>query len=112
MAASKSKGARQRSALRARGASGRHPLSRQCRRFLLAFELAEQEVDPVARQELLTFVVVGGGATGVEMAGGNCRARNAPVSGSGVRGSEVQRFRFQAAGRLFHRKLQIGGPPF
>jgi NADH:ubiquinone reductase (H+-translocating) len=39
------------------------------RRFLLAFEAAEQEPDPLRRAALLTFVVVGGGATGVEMAG-------------------------------------------
>ncbi len=39
------------------------------RRVLLAFERAERESDPVARQRHLTFVVVGGGATGVELAG-------------------------------------------
>ena len=39
------------------------------RRFLLAFERAEREEDPALRRELLTFVVVGGGATGVELAG-------------------------------------------
>ena len=39
------------------------------RRILLAFERAEHEVDPVARRALLTFVVVGGGPTGVELAG-------------------------------------------
>lgn len=39
------------------------------RRVLTAFEQAEREPDPVARQKLLTFVVVGGGATGVELAG-------------------------------------------
>jgi NADH:ubiquinone reductase (H+-translocating) len=39
------------------------------RRFLLAFEAAEQETDPERSRALLTFVVVGGGATGVEMAG-------------------------------------------
>jgi NADH dehydrogenase len=38
-------------------------------RVLLAFERAERERDPVRRQAYLTFVVVGGGATGVEMAG-------------------------------------------
>jgi NADH dehydrogenase len=38
-------------------------------RVLLAFELAEREDDPVKRQELLSFVVIGGGATGVELAG-------------------------------------------
>lgn len=39
------------------------------RRVLLAFELAEREPDPVTRHALLTFVVVGGGPTGVELAG-------------------------------------------
>ncbi len=39
------------------------------RRFLLAFEAAEQEPDDAERRALLTFVVVGGGPTGVEMAG-------------------------------------------
>jgi NADH dehydrogenase len=38
-------------------------------RFLLAFERAEVARDDAARRKLLTFVVVGGGPTGVEMAG-------------------------------------------
>jgi NADH dehydrogenase len=38
-------------------------------RMLLAFEAAEREEDPERRKRLLTFVVIGGGATGVEMAG-------------------------------------------
>ena len=39
------------------------------RRVLAAFEHAERESDPVRRRAWLTFVVVGGGATGVELAG-------------------------------------------
>jgi NADH:ubiquinone reductase (H+-translocating) len=39
------------------------------RRVLLAFERAERETDTVRRHAYLTFVVVGGGPTGVEMAG-------------------------------------------
>ncbi|MBK9315661.1 MAG: NAD(P)/FAD-dependent oxidoreductase [Acidobacteria bacterium] len=39
------------------------------RRVLLAFEAAEKESDPDLKRELLTFVVVGGGPTGVELAG-------------------------------------------
>jgi NADH:ubiquinone reductase (H+-translocating) len=39
------------------------------RRVLLAFEAAEKEADPQARAAWLTFVVIGGGPTGVEMAG-------------------------------------------
>jgi NADH dehydrogenase len=39
------------------------------RRILLAFERAEREPDQSRRRALLTFVVVGGGPTGVELAG-------------------------------------------
>lgn len=39
------------------------------RRILLAFERAEMEEDPERRNALMTFVIVGGGPTGVEMAG-------------------------------------------
>ena len=38
-------------------------------RILLAFEKAETETDPDERRRLLNFVVVGGGATGVELTG-------------------------------------------
>jgi NADH dehydrogenase len=39
------------------------------RRILLAFERAETEPDPAEQRRLLNFVIVGGGPTGVEMAG-------------------------------------------
>jgi NADH:ubiquinone reductase (H+-translocating) len=39
------------------------------RRVLLAFEAAERETDPERRRRWLTFAVVGGGPTGVELAG-------------------------------------------
>jgi NADH:ubiquinone reductase (H+-translocating) len=39
------------------------------RRVLLAFERAERETDPDRRKALMTFVAIGGGPTGVEMAG-------------------------------------------
>ncbi|HLF10597.1 MAG TPA: NAD(P)/FAD-dependent oxidoreductase, partial [Gammaproteobacteria bacterium] len=39
------------------------------RRLLLAFEAAEREADPGARRRQLTFVIVGAGPTGVELAG-------------------------------------------
>jgi NADH dehydrogenase len=39
------------------------------RRVLMAFERAERESDPEKRRVLLTFVIVGGGPTGVELAG-------------------------------------------
>ncbi|MEO8660295.1 MAG: NAD(P)/FAD-dependent oxidoreductase [Bryobacteraceae bacterium] len=38
-------------------------------RLLVAFEAAERETDPVRRQAWLTFVIVGAGPTGVELAG-------------------------------------------
>ena len=39
------------------------------RRVFLAYEAAERESDPAAQREWLTFAVVGGGPTGVELAG-------------------------------------------
>ena len=39
------------------------------RRMLLAFEAAERSQDPEERRRLLTFAVIGGGPTGVELAG-------------------------------------------
>jgi NADH:quinone reductase (non-electrogenic) len=39
------------------------------RRILVAFEEADREQDAAARRALLTFIVVGGGPTGVELAG-------------------------------------------
>jgi NADH dehydrogenase len=46
------------------------------RRVLRAFERAEREPDPVKRQALLTFVIVGAGPTGVEMAGAVAEIRS------------------------------------
>jgi NADH dehydrogenase len=42
------------------------------RRILTAFELAERETDPRVRTAYLTFVIVGGGPTGVELSGALC----------------------------------------
>lgn len=39
------------------------------RRVLLAFEAAERELEPTVQRRHLTFVVIGGGPTGVELAG-------------------------------------------
>ena len=39
------------------------------RRILLAFEFAEKTTDEAARKAAMTFVIIGGGPTGVEMAG-------------------------------------------
>jgi NADH dehydrogenase len=51
-------------------------------RIFGAFEMAENEMDPEARRAWLTFVVVGGGPTGVEMAG-----QIAELSRSGLTGN-------------------------
>jgi NADH dehydrogenase len=42
------------------------------RQILLAFERAEAEADPVRRERWLTFLVIGAGPTGAEMAGALC----------------------------------------
>ncbi len=39
------------------------------RRVFLAYEKAEKETDPLKQKALLTFIIVGGGPTGVELAG-------------------------------------------
>ena len=39
------------------------------RRMLTAFEIAEKAVDQAERDAAMTFVIVGGGPTGCEMAG-------------------------------------------
>ena len=51
-------------------------------RIFGAFEMAENEQDPDVRRSWLTFVVVGGGATGVELAG-----QIAELSRSGLKGN-------------------------
>src|SRR6478735_9013493 len=45
------------------------PIRSILRNTLLAYEKAEREPDPQRRQELMTTVVIGGGPTGVELAG-------------------------------------------
>jgi NADH:ubiquinone reductase (H+-translocating) len=50
------------------------------RKVLLALERAESERDPERRKALLTFVVIGGGPTGVEMAGAIAELAHRSVS--------------------------------
>ena len=50
------------------------------RRVLLAFEEAETVTDPATRRRLLTFVLVGAGPTGVEMAGALAELAHASLS--------------------------------
>src|ERR1044071_185775 len=63
------------------------------RRILLAFEYAEKISDPAARVAAMTFVIIGGGPTGVELAGAIAEiARHTlapdflPIHSSGARG--------------------------
>ncbi len=51
-------------------------------KFLLAFEEAEKETDPEKRKTLLTFVLVGGGPTGVELAGALADLSHESLSGN------------------------------
>lgn len=50
---------------------------RRC--ILSAFEKAEREPDPTKRAKYMTFIVVGGGPTGVEMAGSICELAHATL---------------------------------
>src|SRR6202046_2333796 len=50
-------------------------------RILLAFEEAEREEDEAKRAALLTFVIVGGGPTGVELAGAIAELAHATLPG-------------------------------
>lgn len=70
------------------------------RKILLAFEAAEREPDQEKRQALLTFVLVGAGPTGVELAGALAEL---------VRTTFAHDFRHirPAAARI----LLVGGPP-
>jgi NADH:ubiquinone reductase (H+-translocating) len=62
------------------------------RRVLMAFERAEREEDEARRRELLTFVVIGAGPTGVEMAGALAELARKTISGDfrAIRPSEAR----------------------
>ncbi|WP_013322262.1 NAD(P)/FAD-dependent oxidoreductase [Gloeothece verrucosa] len=51
------------------------------RRIFMAFEAAEKESDPEIRQAWLTFVIVGGGPTGVELAGAIAEIAHSSLTG-------------------------------
>ncbi len=72
------------------------------RRILLAFEMAERESDPVRRRALLSFVVVGGGPTGVELAGALSEIARHTLRGDfrAIDPSEARVFLFEAAERI------------
>lgn len=72
------------------------------RRVLLAYEAAEWEADPAARQAKLTFVVVGGGPTGVELAGAlkEIAAQTIPKDFRNIDTTTAQVILIEAADRL------------
>src|SRR5262249_50596906 len=72
------------------------------RRILLAFETAEFEPDPANRGALMTFAIVGGGPTGVELAGAIKEVASHTLPGD-YRHIDTRTTRvilFEAAGRL------------
>ena len=61
-------------------------------KILIAFEKAEREVDPETRAALLNFVVIGGGPTGVELAGTIAELAHHTLSGE-FRNIDIQKTR-------------------
>ncbi len=72
------------------------------RKVLTAFEQAERTDDPLLRQALLTFVVVGGGPTGVELAGAVGELAHHTLRGNFRRSdpAKARVFLLEAAGRI------------
>jgi NADH:quinone reductase (non-electrogenic) len=62
------------------------------RRILLAFEVAEREEDPQRRHSWLTFAIIGGGPTGVELAGALAEIRRDTLKGDfrSIRSEEAE----------------------
>jgi NADH dehydrogenase len=71
-------------------------------RILLAFEAAERETDPERRHEWLTFVIVGAGATGVELAGALAEIAHDTLKNDfrAIRPSDAQIIVLEAAPRV------------
>ena len=72
------------------------------RRILSAFEAGEQEADPDRRHAWLTFVIVGGGPTGVELAGALGEIANDTLRGEfrTIRPEEARIFLIEASPRV------------
>jgi NADH dehydrogenase len=72
------------------------------RRWLIAFEAAERETEPEARRAWLTFVIVGGGPTGVELAGALGEIANDSMKGDfrSIRPEEARIFLVEGAPRI------------
>jgi NADH:ubiquinone reductase (H+-translocating) len=71
-------------------------------RIFYAFEVAERESDPAIRKEWLTFVVIGGGATGIELSGMIEEIAMNTLKGEfrNIRPEESQVLLFDAADRI------------
>jgi NADH:ubiquinone reductase (H+-translocating) len=72
------------------------------RRILTAFEAGEMEPDPARRRAWLTFVIVGGGPTGVELAGALGEIANDTLQGEfrNIHPEEAQIFLVEASPRI------------
>ncbi len=72
------------------------------RRILSAFEAAERDTDPARRVAWLTFVVVGGGPTGVELAGaiGEIAQQTLKDDYRGFKGSDIKVYLVEAVDRV------------
>lgn len=72
------------------------------KRVLMAFEAAEREMDPERRREWLTFVIVGAGPTGVELAGALGEIANDTLKGNfrDIRPEEARILLIDAAPRV------------
>src|SRR5690554_3158732 len=73
-------------------------------RILLSLEYAEQITDPGKRQSLLTYVIIGGGPTGVEMAGAIAEiARHSMRNGfKNVKEEEIRVYLIEAAPNILN----------
>ncbi len=79
--------------------------------ILTCFEMAEHEADPFKRKELLTFTIIGGGPTGVELSGALSELIHGPIKKDFPRLdlNEAKIILLQADNRLllpFHTTLQ------
>jgi len=80
------------------------------RRVLSSFELAEKSIDAAERDALMTFVVVGGGPTGVELAGALAEISRYSLARDfdNIDPTKARIYLLEGAGRLllaFHEKL-------
>ncbi|MBD3617415.1 MAG: NAD(P)/FAD-dependent oxidoreductase [Gracilimonas sp.] len=73
-------------------------------RILFSLEKAEQIIDPAKRKPFLTYVVIGGGPTGVEMAGSiaEIAKRSMMRDFRNIKPEETQIYLVEAAGRILN----------